>query len=273
MSLKNRMVRTLSRATTRRKLSRRPSRRPLRLESFEPRYLMAAEPLELYAVDASGDSRGDLQTAIVSSTQENTARGDAPPPVLLVISNQDFWYQDYADTRASLEKSGLQVIVAAATTETAKPHARSGQGSDGGFVQPDLALSDVNADDYSAIVFTGGWGMSQYQYGFEGTYHNSAMNGSDAVAETTKELIQEFVRQDKQVAAICHGVSVLAYARVDGEGLLEGRTSTGWNVAAPTADGQTQPIIFIGGYGAASYQYAFEGTYDAALAQLYNEAR
>ena len=24
---------------------------------------------------------------------------DGPSPVLMVISNQDFWYQDYADTR------------------------------------------------------------------------------------------------------------------------------------------------------------------------------
>ena len=36
---------------------------------------------------------------------------------------------------------------------------------------PDLPLSAVNAADYSAIVFVGGWGSSQYQYGFAGTYH------------------------------------------------------------------------------------------------------
>ena len=30
------------------------------------------------------------------------ADGDSPGPVLMVISNQDFWYQDYADTRAAL---------------------------------------------------------------------------------------------------------------------------------------------------------------------------
>ena len=40
----------------------------------------------------------------------------------------------------------------------------------GGNVRPDLALSDVKAEDYSAIVFVGGWGSSMYQYDFPGDY-------------------------------------------------------------------------------------------------------
>ena len=158
---------------------------------------------------------------------------DSVDPILMVISNQDFWYQDYADTRASLEAQGLDVVVAATSTDVSRPHANSGQGSDGGFVSPDLALSDANAEDYSGIVFSGGWGMAQYQYGFEGTYHNSAYNGSEKVKEVVNDLINDFVEQDKHVGAVCYGVSVLAYARVDGESLLDGRTVTGWNGAAP----------------------------------------
>lgn len=165
---------------------------------------------------------------------------DGPSPVLMVISNQDFWYQDYADTRASLEAQGLDVVVAATTTEVARPHANSGQGSDGGFVSPDLALTDVEAEDYSGIVFSGGWGMAQYQYGFEGTYHNSAYNGTGETREVVNDLVNRFVEQDKYVAAVCYGVSVLAYADVGGESLLAGRTVTGWNGQAPSADGQAQ---------------------------------
>ncbi len=161
-------------------------------------------------------------------------------PVLMVISNQDFWYQDYADTRASLEAQGLDVVVAATTTEVARPHANSGQGADGGFVRPDLALTDVEAEDYSGIVFSGGWGMAQYQYGFEGTYHNSAYNGSDELRDAVNDAINEFFAQEKHIGAVCYGVSVLAYARVDGESLLDGRTVTGWNGAAPGADGTAQ---------------------------------
>ena len=41
---------------------------------------------------------------------------------------------------------------------------------------PDIALSDVNAANYSAIVFVGSWGASQYQYAFTGTYTNPTNN-------------------------------------------------------------------------------------------------
>ncbi|MEZ6087728.1 MAG: hypothetical protein R3C05_06830 [Pirellulaceae bacterium] len=155
-------------------------------------------------------------------------------PVLLVISNQDFWYQDYADTLAGLEAQGLDVIVAAATTEVSTPQWGSGYGADGGFVTPDIALADVNADDYSGIMFSGGWGMAMYQYGFEGTYDNPAYNGSLEIRTVVNDLINDFVDQEKFVTAVCYGISVLAYARVDGQSFLEGRNVTGWDGPAPS---------------------------------------
>ncbi|PQO44102.1 DJ-1/PfpI family protein [Blastopirellula marina] len=162
-----------------------------------------------------------------------------PLPVLIVIANQDFYYREYADTRSSLEAAGILVVVAAATLDTATPHSGSGEGADGGHVQPDLTLFDVSAADYSTIVFVGGWGSSQYQYAYEGTYDNAAYNGSLALKETTNNLINDFVAQDKYVTAICHGVSVLAYARVDGASPLAGRTVSAWGETAPSSGGQT----------------------------------
>lgn len=179
--------------------------------------------------------RRQANLALQTLDERVVMSAEAIDPVLLVISNQDFWYQDYADTRASLEAQGLDVVVAATTTEVSRPHSNSGQGSDGGFVSPDLALTDVQAEDYSGIVFSGGWGMAQYQYGFEGTYHNSAYNGSEELRRTVNDLINDFIEDDKHVAAVCYGVSVLAYARVDGVSLLDGKTVTGWNGAAPWA--------------------------------------
>ncbi|WP_094414497.1 DJ-1/PfpI family protein [Rhodopirellula sp. MGV] len=215
--------------------SRQTSRR-LILENVEARCLMAADGFD-WAPDAFADLTVPAEISSLSIQSDSDQAADGPSPVLMVISNQDFWYQDYADTRASLEAAGLEVVVAAATTEVARPHARSGQGSDGGMVRPDLALTDVNADDYSAIVFSGGWGMAQYQYGFEGNYHNDAYNGNRDMKLIVNDLINQFIEQDKHVAAVCYGVSVLAYAEVDGEALLQGRTVTGWNGTAPGADG------------------------------------
>ncbi|MCC9602514.1 DJ-1/PfpI family protein [Stieleria sp. JC731] len=216
---------------------RRPkTSRRLTFENTEARCLMAADGFELLP-DAFIESAVASEISVVATTNDSSASADGPSPVLMVISNQDFWYQDYADTRASLEAAGLEVVVAATTTEVARPHARSGQGSDGGFVVPDLALSDANANDFSAIVFSGGWGMAQYQYGFEGTYHNSAYNGTRDLKVVVNDLVNAFVEQDKHVAAVCYGVSVLAFADVDGESLLQDRTVTAWNGAAPGADG------------------------------------
>ncbi|MEQ9407693.1 MAG: DJ-1/PfpI family protein [Fuerstiella sp.] len=205
-------------------------------ESLEDRRMLSGVSLASDDMDTTAADDGAVAAARIASAHSHADSGETVNPVLMVISNQDFWYQDYADTRSSIESAGLEVVVAATSTDLARPHWNSGQADDGGFVKPDLALTDVDSADYSAIVFSGGWGMAQYQYGFEGTYHNSTYNGDAANRELVNDLISSFVEQDKYVAAVCYGVSVLAYARVDGESLLEGRTVTGWNGVAPRTD-------------------------------------
>lgn len=150
-------------------------------------------------------------------------------PVLMVIANQDFWAGEHRATRAALEAAGLEVVVAAATTEPALPQDQG----DTGYVQPDLALTDVEAEDYSAIVFSGGWGASMYQYDFPGTYDDPGYRPDPRLTRWVNLLIGDFARTGKPTAAICHGVSVLAWARVDGSGLLEGRTVAGYAGGSP----------------------------------------
>ena len=196
-------------------------------------------------------------------------------PVLMVISNQDFYYREYGDTRAALEAQGLEVVVAAATTETARPHANTGApAGTSGAVQPDIALADVDADDYSAIAFVGGWGSSIYQYAYNDPnldgandnfysngYYNGDANLSDGVIASQKiaanNLVNEFTADGKPVAAICHGVTVLAWARVDGSSPL-----TGKNVAVPHQEGS--PDQFYAGEWRSNWY--FNGQYDQVLA-------
>ncbi|MCA9065631.1 MAG: DJ-1/PfpI family protein, partial [Planctomycetaceae bacterium] len=127
--------------------------------------------------------------------------------------------------------------VAAATTDTAVPHAISVVEGREPNVDPDLALSDVSAADYSTIVFIGGYGAASYQYAFEGTYDNTAYQGDPEVKQVVNSLINDFVEQDKYVAAICNGVTVLAWARVDGQSLLDGHTVSAWGDTLDTANG------------------------------------
>jgi putative intracellular protease/amidase len=155
-------------------------------------------------------------------------------PVLMVLANQDFYYREYSETRAAIEASGVPVQVAAGNFAVCIPHANTGQGASDGHVMPDLALERVVADDYSAIVFVGGWGSSSYQYSFGGTYQNPAYNGSAAVRQLVNDLINDFVDQDKYVCGLCHGVSVLAWAQRDGQSLLDGHTVSVFEGVSPT---------------------------------------
>ena len=147
--------------------------------------------------------------------------------VLIVIANQDFFYREYAHPREELERAGFTVEVAAGRKQTCRPHSNSGEGADGGSVNPDLALADVDPSRYEAILFSGGWGSSMYQYAFQGSYSNRVYNGDRVTKETANRLINEFVAADKHVAALCHGVSILAWSRVNGRSLLAGKRATG----------------------------------------------
>jgi putative intracellular protease/amidase len=122
---------------------------------------------------------------------------------------------------------------------SSRPHQNSGEGADGGIVTPDIALKNVKASDYDAILFSGGWGSSMYQYAFEGRYNNSSYNGDRATKTEVNRVINEFIQQDKYVCALCNAVSVLAWARVDGKSPLAGK-----RVCAPTR--QTAAGIYNG---------------------------
>lgn len=211
------------------------------LENLEPRIVlsaMAVEPVKSAPLALAPSSAAPATSAV------STTPAAAPTlPVLLVVANQDFYFKEYADTRAALVGAGLTVKVAAATKTTARPHANSGQVYPTGNLTPDLALADASASNYSAVVFVGGWGASSYQYAFSGTYQNAAYNGSAAVESQANTLINDFVAQDKYVAGICHGVTVLAWARVGGKSLLDGKTVVGYEGSSPayTQDGVSYP--------------------------------
>ncbi len=197
-----------------------------------------------------------------------------PLPVLMVLADrQDFYFQEYNDTRIALEAEGLEVVVAATTTNPTTPHPGSGQGWNSGVVVPDIAIASVDADDYSAIVFVGGWGASMYQYAYndpngdgviDNYYANDPYNGDPDLNDgqiaaqkvAVNNLIGEFLADDKYVAALCHGVTVLAWARVDGVSPIAGR-----RVAVPTT--VSAPTQFYNGQWRTDGYYL--GQYDQVI--------
>ena len=68
-----------------------------------------------------------------------------------------------------------------------------------------------------------------YQFAFPGRYANAAYNGNAAIKREANRLVGDFLKQDKYVCALCNAVSVLAWARIDGQSPLKGK-----RVCAPT---------------------------------------
>ncbi len=171
--------------------------------------------------------------------------------VLIVIADQHFFYREYADPRQELEQAGFTVDVAAGNRSPCFPHANSGQGADRGGVRPDLTLAEVDPSRYEAIVFSGGWGASMYQFAFAGRYDNATYNGNQTIKKAANQLINAFAAQDKYICGICNGVSVLAWSRVNGKSLLDGKRVTAPTRAAPSG-------VYNGRRGAPSIRWHVE---------------
>ncbi|MCP4542203.1 MAG: hypothetical protein GY832_34200 [Chloroflexi bacterium] len=113
----------------------------------------------------------------------------------IMILYPRFEEQEYGQTRQALEESGIEVVVAA-------PSMQSAQGHRGTDVEPDIMLQDAHAADYDAIIFIGA-------YGFD-------FGDQEAI-----RLAQEAVAEGKVLAAICAAPKLLAQA-----GLLQGKRAT-----------------------------------------------
>ncbi len=148
---------------------------------------------------------------------------------LLVIANYHFFYREYNDPKTELENAGVKVTVAAGKKGDCTCHENSGEPKGRGTVQAEIALKDAKAADYDTIIFAGGWGSSAYQYAFNGRYNDANYNGEKAIKDEANRLINQFIAANKPVCAVCNGVSVLAWARVDGKSPLNGK-----KVCAPT---------------------------------------
>jgi len=184
-------------------------------------------------------------------TENSKANGPASKRVLLVIANHHFFYREYADPREELERAGFKVTVAAGRKAPCDAHENSGQGADRGIVVPDVALSEVKAKDYDAILFSGGWGASMYQFAFTGRYNDASYNGNPEIKREANRLIGEFLAQDKYVCALCNATSVLAWARVNGKSPLQGKA-----VCAPPRE--APPGIYNGRPGQPSCRWHAE---------------
>jgi len=125
--------------------------------------------------------------------------------VVMIIASQKFRDEELKEPRAVLEGLGAKVTLASTTLEKVT-------GMLGAKTQPEILLDNVEAADYDAVVFVGGFGAQQY---FQDP--------------TAHALAQEAVRQGKVLGAICIAPAILANA-----GLLKGKSATCYESEAET---------------------------------------
>ncbi len=117
--------------------------------------------------------------------------------ILMVIAQSMFRDEELFETKAELERTGHDVIVASRTLKVSR-------GNRGGSVKPDIEIANVKIDDYDALVFVGGGGAKEY---FED--------------EKIWKMAWHVYDSGKVLGAICIAPVILANA-----GILKGKNST-----------------------------------------------
>lgn len=122
--------------------------------------------------------------------------------VLIFIAFNGFQDTEYNETYQALRQASYQ-------TTTISSNMGVAQGKFGAKVTVENLISDVNMNDYRALVLIGGPGADSY-------LQNQGLH----------QLIQQAVQQNKPTAAICVAPAILAEA-----GVLRGKQATVWSSA------------------------------------------
>jgi protease I len=120
--------------------------------------------------------------------------------IAMVIAFRDFRDEEYFVLKEILEKSGVEI-------KTASNKMGQGLGADGGQVQIDYLISNVDMNNFDAVVFIGGPGCLE-----------------NLDNENSYNLAKETVAKNKLLAAICVSPAILAKA-----GVLKGKKATVWS--------------------------------------------
>ena len=123
--------------------------------------------------------------------------------VVMIIAEKDFRDEELLEPESILDDQGAIVTVASTTMDSV-------WGMQGTGIHPDMLVSEIQPEDWDAVVFVGGVGASQYWD--DSTAHAIAKGALDG---------------GKIVGAICIAPVTLANA-----GILQGKKATCWQSEA-----------------------------------------
>jgi protease I len=136
--------------------------------------------------------------------KENWKMPLIPDSRVLIVATDGFEEWELFGPREILQKRGAEVVLASLRTD---PIQGTVHDKPGKTIRPDLTIDEANADDFDALILPGG------------------VRNPDTLRLhwNVIELIRDFNRQGKPVAAICHAPWLLVEAD-----LVRGRRATSW---------------------------------------------
>jgi protease I len=146
---------------------------------------------------------GRLKPHTIPQSQERIM-ADLSETHILFMATDGFENDELFKPRQALLDAGAKVTLASIKTDPIQGE-KAGEKAD--TITPDITLDQVDTDDYDALVLPGGVGNPDKL----------------RMQERAVEIVEEFVDDDKLVAAICHGPWLLAEADV-----LDGKRVTSW---------------------------------------------
>jgi protease I len=132
------------------------------------------------------------------------AMADLTNARVLMIATDGFENDELFKPRQALIDAGATVTLASIAMDPIQGE-KGGEKAD--TIKPDLTLGDVDTEEFDALVIPGGVGNPD----------KMRMQGRAV------QIVEEFMDDDKIVAAICHGPWLLVEADV-----VDGRKVTGW---------------------------------------------
>lgn len=155
-----------------------------------------------------------------------------------------FWVEEFAAPYYTFLDTGAEITLASpnggqppidpnselADFQTEATHRFDADKSAQAALASTKKLSDVSASDFDAVFYVGGhgplWDLT-----------NNAVSIS---------LIEQFLKQQKPVAAVCHASAVLLHAKDDaGKPVVSGRAVTGFSNTEEDAVGLTDVVPFL----------------------------
>ena len=127
-----------------------------------------------------------------------------PDSRLLIVATDGFEEWELFGPREILQKRGADVVLASLKRDPIQATIHDDPGK---TIRPDLTIDEAIADDFDALIIPGG------------VRNPDQLRMHPGVVE----LIREFDRQGKPIAAICHGPWLLVEAD-----LLRGKHATSW---------------------------------------------